>query len=107
MNISVLDVIKSDLATNLIDGAALFEVIKTKKPSELSISFVGIKLISTLFLNESIGRYTIMYSKTIQELEFQYPEGKEMFAYKVNDVIENALLGEDYDNLVDNALLSM
>ena len=51
MNISVLDIIKSDLATNLTDGVALFEVIKTKKPSEITISFVGVRLISTLFLN--------------------------------------------------------
>jgi len=107
MNISVLDIIKSDLAINLTDGVALFEVIKTKKPSEITISFLGVRLISTLFLNESIGRYATMNSKTIQELQFEYPEGKEMFAHKVDDVIENALLGDDYDNLVDNALLSM
>lgn len=107
MNVSVLDIIKSDLATNLTDGVALFEFIKSKKPSEITISFTGIRLISTLFLNEGIGRYAAMNSKTIQELKFEYPDGKEMFAHKVNDVIENALLGDDYDNLVDNALLSM
>ncbi|WP_339714512.1 DUF4325 domain-containing protein [uncultured Kriegella sp.] len=107
MNISVLDIIKSDLATNLTDGVALFEVIKTKKPSEITISFAGVRLISTLFLNESIGRFATMNSKTIHELQFEYPEGKEMFAHKVDDIIENALLGDDYDNLVDNALLSM
>ena len=48
-----------------------------------------------------------MNSRNIQELQFEYPEGKEMFAHKVDDVIENAILGDDYDNLVDNALLSM
>tara|TARA_R110002049_G_scaffold272440_1_gene449985 strand:+ start:18135 stop:18458 length:324 start_codon:yes stop_codon:yes gene_type:complete len=107
MNISVLDIIKSDLATNLTDGVALFDVIKTKRPSEIIVSFEGIRLISTLFLNESLGRYAAMNSKIIHELQFKYPEGKEMFAHKVDDVIENALLGDDYDNLVDNALLSM
>ncbi|WP_418501936.1 STAS-like domain-containing protein [Flagellimonas sp.] len=107
MIINVLDIVKSNLATNLEDGVALFEVIKEKKPSEITISFVGVKLISTLFLNESIGRYSAMNSKTIQELQFEYPEGKEIFAHKIDDVIENALLGEDYDSLVDNALLSM
>lgn len=107
MIISVLDVVKSDLATNLKDGVALFEVIKTKKPSEITISFEGVRLISTLFLNESIGRYATMNSKVIQELQFKYPEGKEIFGHKIDDVIENALLGEDYDSLVDNALLSM
>ena len=107
MNINVLDIIKSELATNLTDGTALFEVIKAYKPSEITISFVGVRRISTLFLNESIGKYTMLHSQSIQELKFEYPKGKEMFAYKVDDVVENALLGDEYDHLVDNALLSM
>jgi hypothetical protein len=107
MNINVLDILKSDLATNLTDGSALFEVIKTYKPSEIVISFVGVRRISTLFLNESIGQYAMLNALNIQELKFEYPKGKEMFAHKVEDIIENALLGDEYDNLVDNALLSM
>ena len=107
MNISVLDIIKSKLATNLTDGAALFEVIKTYQPSEITISFDGISRMSTLFLNESIGRYALQHPQTIQDLSFEYPKGNEMFSYRVADVIENALMGDEYDNLVDNALLSM
>ncbi|GHC60876.1 STAS-like domain-containing protein [Ulvibacter litoralis] len=107
MNISVLDIIKSDLATNLTDGTALFEVIKAYSPSEIVISFLGIRRISSLFLNESIGQYALLNSLNIQELKFEYPEDKEMFAYKVKDVIENALLGDEYDHFVDNALHSM
>lgn len=107
MKISVLDIIKSELATNLTDGTALFEVIKLYKPSEIEISFVGIRRISTLFLNESIGQYAMLNSADIQNLKFTYPSGKEIFAHKVDDVIENALMGDEYDVLVDNALLSM
>lgn len=108
MNISVLDVIGSKLATNHSDGAALFDVIRAYKPSEVIISFMGIRRISTLFLNESIGRYAILNSKDgIQNLRFEYPEDKEMFSYKVKDVIENALMGDEYDNLVDNALQAL
>jgi len=107
MNINVLDIIKSELATNLTDGTAVFEIIKAYKPSEIVISFIGVRRISTLFLNESIGQYAMLYPLNIQELKFEYPEGKEMFTRKVDDVIENALMGDEYDTLVDNALLSM
>ncbi|MEE9406553.1 MAG: DUF4325 domain-containing protein [Polaribacter sp.] len=107
MKISVLDVIQSELATNITDGSVLFEAIKSYKPSEIIISFVGIRRISTLFLNESIGQYAINNATNIQELNFEYPVGKEMFSHKVEDVIENALMGDEYDTLVDNALLSM
>ena len=107
MKINVLDIIKSELATNITDGTAIFEAIKGYKPSEIVISFVGIRHISTLFLNECIGQYAMLNSVNIQELKFEYPEGKEMFAYKVDDVIENALMGDEYDALVDNALHSL
>lgn len=107
MKISILDIINSELATNITDGTAVFEAIKGYKPSEIVISFVGIRRISTLFLNECIGQYTMINALNIQELKFEYPEGKEMFAYRVDDVIENALMGDDYDALVDNALHSM
>jgi hypothetical protein len=107
MNISVLDIIGSKLAINLTDGTTLFEVIKTHKPSEITISFVGVKRVSTAFLNESIGRYAKLNSLFIENLNFIYPDDKEMFSYKVTDVIENALMGDEYDTLVDNALLSL
>lgn len=107
MNIKVLDIIQSELATNFTDGVALFEAINSYNPSKIVISFVGISRVSTLFLNESIGKYAIIYSQNIKELNFEFPQGKEMFAHKIEDVIENALLGDEYDGLVDNALISM
>lgn len=107
MKVSVLDIIKSELATNLTDGSVLFDAIKSYKPSEIIISFLGIRRVSTLFINESIGQYTMNNASDIQELKFEYPAGKEMFSRKVDDVIENALMGDEYDTLVDNALLSM
>ena len=107
MDINILDIIKSDLAINLTDGSSLYKAIKNYKPSEIVISFIGIKRISTAFLNESIGCYAINNSSEIQYLKFEYPSDKELFSYKVNDVIENALMGDEYDALVDNALQSL
>lgn len=107
MKLRVLDIIHSKFATNLKDGVVLFEIIKKHQPSDLTISFEGVTRISTLFLNECIGRYTQIYSINIQELKFEYPKEKEIFSYKVNDVIENSLMGDEYDTLVDNALHSL
>ncbi len=107
MIISVLDIIKSDLAINLADGLALFDNIKKHKPLDITISFDGVRRISSAFLNESIGRYAMQHTSSIKELKFIYPADKELFPYKIDDVIENALMGEEYDNLVDNALLSL
>ena len=107
MEIKVLAIIQSSLATNISDGVALFDAIKNHKPSEITISFIGVDRLSSLFLNESIGQYVLQNSKSIQDLNFIYPKGKEMFQYKVEDIIENALLGDEYDEFVDNALVSM
>ena len=89
MNINVLDIIKSELATNLTDGSVLFEAIKSHKPSEITISFAGIRRISTLFLNESIGQYAINNASNIQELKFEYPKGKEMFSFLGSEGVLN------------------
>lgn len=107
MNINVLDIIDSKFATNYNDGVAIFEVIKNYQPSDLTISFKGVRRISTLFLNECIGRYVRLHPLNIHELKFEYPMDKEIFAYKVDEVIENTLMGEEYDTLVDNALHSL
>ncbi len=106
MDINVSTIINSELAINFTDGSTLFEVIKLYDPSKIIISFVGVNRISTLFLNESIGKYAILKNSDIENLRFKYPKGKEIFEHKVNQVIENALLGDEYDNLVNNALLS-
>lgn len=107
MNISILETINSDLAINLSDGIHLYNSIKDKKPSDIVISFIGIRRISTAFLNESIGRYAIENKNNIEGIQFLYPQDKSLFNHKVKDVIENALMGDEYDTLIDSALLSL
>lgn len=106
MVIIVKDIILSPLATNLQDGDKLFIAITKFSPSDLTISFEGISHISTAFLNQSIGNY-VLKNKEIGVPKFIYPSNKSIFASKIDDVIENALMGEDYDALVDNALASL
>lgn len=107
MEVSVLDIINSDLAINYNDGLNFFEKIKSVAPSNLTISFEGISILSTLFLNESIGKYTLLHPNSIDSVKFIYPANKDIFSSKVSDVIENAQMGEDYDELVDAAKMAM
>ena len=107
MEISIFNTINSDLAINQEDGIKVFEAISKMSPSDLTISFIGLNHVSSSFLNESLGRYAQMFPSKIDLVKFIFPSENEIFHYKVQDVIENALLGDVYNNLVDNALLSL
>lgn len=105
MKVSIFDIINSNLAINVTDGELVYAKISNILPSDLSISFFGVNRVSTAFLNESIGRYAILYPDTIHLITYDIPAEKDIFNAKINDVIENALMGEDYDQLVNNAVL--
>ncbi|MDM1137815.1 DUF4325 domain-containing protein [Empedobacter sp. R132-2] len=106
MKINILDIINSNLATNIEDGVNVFNVISDINPDSLILSFEGIKRISTAFLNESIGQYALIHNN-VNTNNFVFPEDKPMFKLKVEDIIENALLGDQYDELVDNMIVSL
>jgi hypothetical protein len=107
MNISVNDIIQSNFAVNQDDGVKFFETIKSIDFSNTTISFINVDLLSTLFLNESIGRLAMIYGDKVNSIKFIYPESKPLFKSKVEDVIENALMGDEYDLLVDEAKLTI
>lgn len=107
MTISVYNTINSKLAINLSDGTKLYDVIANIEPKSLILSFKDVSRISTAFLNESIGRYAIHNPLTIHEVNFIFPPDNSIFNLKVNDVIENALMGDEYNKIIDNALLSL
>lgn len=106
MEVTVKNIIASELAISHQDGVALYNVISSINPSDLILSFVGIDRISSAFLNESIGKYVQQYG-TFDINNLIIPSDKKMFQYKINDVVENSLLGDEYDLLVDNALAAM
>lgn len=107
MKISVFDIINSKNAVNQEDGTNLYDFIASQNSSDVVLSFEGIDFLSTLFLNESIGRMVVTNPKIVSYLKFEYPEGKSLFSSKVEDVIENALMGDDYDQLVDAAKMAL
>ena len=104
--IVINNIISSSLAVNQEDGVTLYNVISSISPANLTISFIGIDRISTAFLNESIGLYTQLYG-SFDEVKLILPSDKPLFKAKIDDVVENALLGDEYDTLVDNALASL
>ena len=107
MKISVFDIINSKNAVNQEDGSILYDFLASQNSSEVVLSFEGIDFLSTLFLNESIGKMVVTNPKIVSLLKFEYPEGKYLFSSKVDDVIENALMGDDYDQLVDAAKMAL
>lgn len=107
MVVSIFNTINSDLALNQEDGVMLYEAIAKANPTDLTISFEGISRVSTAFLNESIGAYTQQHPEAIKLVKFLYPSDNEIFKFRVEDIIENALLGDTYDSYVDNTLMSL
>ena len=105
MTVNVKKVLNSIYATNSSDGKLLFRTLK-KAPSleSLVVSFKGIDLLSSAFLNASIGKLALLHPSEIQKVKFSYPEDDYMFQAKVKEVIENALLGEKYDQMHDEAV---
>lgn len=106
MKVTIFDIINSNLAINISDGELVYNAISNVLPSDLTISFVNTERISTAFLNESIGKYATLHPQAMHLVSYIIPDGKDIFNDKINDVIENALMGEDYDNLINNAVLA-
>lgn len=107
MKISVNDIIQSSFAVNSEDGEKLLEVLKKSNLDDLIVSFENIEHLSTLFLNESFGCLAVINPKQINSIQFVYPKDKPLFSSKVIDVIENALMGDEYDALVDAAKMAL
>ena len=107
MKITIFDIISSEYAVNYEDGKFLFEAIKALKNKSFTISFVGITRVSTLFLNESIGKFILQNPKSADSIDFIYPLEKPLVKKKVEDVIENALMGEEYDKLINAAKIAL
>lgn len=108
MTIEVKKVLDSKLAINASAGEKLFKCLKSYNRAEnLRISFLGIELLSSAFLNESIGKVVLQDPDIYNRWKFIYPKDNSIFEAKVEDVIENALLGEKYDHLIDGVVISL
>lgn len=107
MKVSVYDIIGSELAINQKDGEDLFNNLSDKNLKGLIVSFEKIERVSTLFLNESFGKLAVLFPSEIGSISLEIPEGKNLIRAKVENVIENALMGDDYDSLIDAAKMAL
>ena len=103
MTIEIKDIINSPNAISQSDGLLLFKQIEHVGLNDVSIDFHGIKFLSTAFLNASIGKFAQMYPGIVKKLAYLVPDDKQIFQEKINQVIENALLGDQYDSIVGQA----
>lgn len=105
MKITIFDIIHSPYAIDRSEGVKIYDLIRNQDPSQITISFLDIKQISTAFLNASIGKLAIEIGEKVKSLDYVFPDDRPLFKEKIEDVIENALLGEKYDLLLDHAQL--
>jgi len=107
MTLDVNKIINSEYAISYSDGNIFFDILKKSDLINLKIDFKNIKHLSTAFLNESIGKLALNNQSDLKSITFIFPKDDFIFKAKVNDVIENALLGDEYDILIDNAIHSL
>jgi len=106
MKIQVNRFLDSDRGTSRKSGELFFNHIKDVHPSSLILSFEGMSKVSTLFLNESIGKYVLKYNGELSDWTPLLNGCSSIITYKVQDVIENAMMGEDYDEILADAQLA-
>jgi len=98
MLIQVNKILNSDRGIDRASGQLLFNCIKDVHPSTLELSFEGMSKLSTLFLNESIGAYVLKYSKDLGNW-FPKVSPDTILSHKIENVIENAQMGEEFDRI--------
>lgn len=106
MTIEIKNIIGSSNAISQSDGYELYKALQKENlnNSNVVVDFNNIQFLSTAFLNASIGRLAQMYSpEVMKKLAFIFPQGRDIFKQKVDRVLENALLGDFYDKIVDEA----
>lgn len=108
MKVIVKDVLGKNRGLSADDAECLFDAIYRIHPDNLFLSFEGMKSIGNLFLMWSIGRYVYSYNyvsngKRLGFKGLNYYTQNSLHRLHIEDCIENALMGEEYDKLVENA----
>ena len=102
MILNVSNIINSKNAVNPSSGLQLLDVLSQhSNQSTLTISFEGLKHLSTAFLNDSIGVFLLKNPQL--KLDFHYPSDKPLFELKVQDVLENVSISDSFDEIVEAA----
>lgn len=105
MKMELKKILDSSYATNPAQGKLVFGRLSefAKNSEHLEISFDGIDLLSSAFLNESIGKFFMLFPEKSSHTSFDYPIDRPLFRAKINDVLENIGMGDEYDQWVENA----
>lgn len=103
MTIEIRNIIGSNNAITHSAGELLYNELTQKKEDNVTIDFANIMLVSSAFLNASIGKLAIKYPEFLKTIHFNVPEDKHIIKKKIDKVIENASLGDHYDGLIDEA----
>ncbi len=103
MTIEIKNITGSSNAISHSAGDLLYQKLTSDKSDKIVIDFNNIMLVSTAFLNASIGKLALKYPEFLAKISFIVPEDKSIIQKKIDKVIENASMGDFYDGLVDEA----
>lgn len=105
MKMELKKFLNSSYATNPAQGKLFFNRLNefAQDSGHLEISFEGIDLLSSAFLNESVGKFFMLFPEKASHISFDYPNSRPLFQTKINDVLENVGMGDEYDQWLENA----
>lgn len=103
MIIEIKNIIGSSNAITNSAGDLLYNELTGKHKDEIVIDFNNILLVSTAFLNASIGKLAVKSPEFLKKISYIIPDDKKIIQMKIDKVIENASMGDFYDGLVDDA----
>lgn len=106
MVINIKNIIKSDIAAFHNEGLVIFSHLEKaySKRQQVTISFEGIQLCSTQFLNAAIGKMYLQYEPSLLNDLLQYKFGDlHNMPIKIEEVKENAINSKEYDSLLEKA----
>lgn len=105
MKMELKKILNSSYATNPAQGEIFFAKLNeiVQGLEQVKISFEGIDLLSSAFLNESIGKFFMLFPEKAAHISYDYPDDQPLFQAKINDVLENAGIGDEYDQWLENA----
>ena len=89
MTIEIRNIIGSSNAITNSSGDLLYNELAGRQKDEVVIDFNNILLVSTAFLNASIGKLAVKYPEFLKRISFVIPDDKKIIKLKIDKVIES------------------
>lgn len=104
MEVKVIEVIGGREALSVNDAMRLYNAIKAIHPNELFLIFDDLTVLTPTFLTWSVGKWINRYTYTGKDKDLgfkrlNFSTNNSLFQVKINDFVENHLMGQEYYKL--------